>query len=159
MVKLRVPAVAAALLLALGCLAPAASATSPANGVAAQGADSANDAAMRNELQSVITQQLEALRRDDGAAAEAFAAPGIQEQFGQPERFLGMVKEHYAALINPKSTSFGEIASSPNGPLQQVTVVAADGTVWTAVYSFERVSGSWRISGVGLMKNEGQQDI
>ena len=160
MVKLRILAATTALLFAL---APAARAT-PVPGEGTPGDvtttnDESGDGATKSEIQSVITKQLDALRRDDAAGAEAFAAPAIQEQFGEPDKFLDMVKEHYAALINPKSTSFGETAASPHGPLQKVTVVAADGTVWTAVYSFERVSGAWRISGVGLMKNEGQQDI
>ncbi len=156
MSKLRVLAAATAFVFAL---APAARATTLPDDETTRGKGGADDAATKSEIESVITKQLDALRRGDAAGAEAFAAPAIQEQFGEPDKFIDMVKEHYAALINPKSTSFGETAASPHGPLQKVTVVAADGTVWTAVYSFERVSGAWRISGVGLMKNEGQQDI
>ena len=121
--------------------------------------DATLDAATKTEIQAVITKQLDAIRHDDAEGAETFAAPSIKQQFGEPSKFLEMVKEHYAALVNPKTTSFGETASSPHGPLQKVTVVAADGTVWTAVYSFERVDGAWRITGVGLAKDEGQQDI
>ena len=117
------------------------------------------DAVTKSAIETVITQQLDALDHDNGPAAEAFATPAIQQKFPKPSAFLAMVKDHYAALLHPKSTSFGEASASPHGPLQTVTIVASDGTVWTAVYSLEQVDGHWRISGCGLQKNEGQQDI
>ncbi len=117
------------------------------------------DAATKTALQNVIAKQLEALGRNDGAAAEAFAAPGIRSQFPDPARFFGMVKDHYGALIKPKSTTFNGVEDSPHGPLQKMTVVAADGTVWSAIYSFEKVDGEWRISGCALEEDKNQQAI
>ena len=117
------------------------------------------DATTTSELQSVITKQLDAIQHDDGPAAEAFATPAIRDRFPEPAKFMDMVKEHYAALLHPKSTSFGETAPSPHGPLQKMTVVAADGTVWTAVYAFEKIDGAWRISACGLAKDDSQRDI
>ena len=112
--------------------------------------------AVRDELQSIITRQLAAFGREDAKEAESFASPQLQDRFPDPGLFLAMVKEHYAALVKPRSTRFGEITDSPHGPLQRVTVVASDGTVWTAIYAFERVGGDWRISGCGLVKQESQ---
>ena len=117
------------------------------------------DAVTTSAVQNVITRQLDAFQKDDGPAAEAFAAPAIKDKFPEPATFLAMVKEHYGALIHPKSTSFGEIVSSPHGPLQKMTIVAADGIVWTAVYSFEKVDGEWRITACGLAKDDSQRDI
>ena len=117
------------------------------------------DAGTKAALQGVVTKQLEALGRGDGAAAEEFAAPGIRSQFPDPAKFFGMVKDHYAALIKPKSTTFAGVESSPHGPLQKVTVVASDGTVWDAIYSFEKVGEDWRITGVGLEEDKNQQAI
>lgn len=116
-------------------------------------------AAMGKTLQGIIARQIEALGRDDGAAAEAFAAPGIRSQFPDAAKFLGMVKDHYGALIKPKSTTFNGVESSPHGPLQKVTVVAADGTVWSAIYAFEKVDGEWRITGCALEQDKNQQAI
>lgn len=110
-------------------------------------------------LQGVVTKQLEAFGRGDGAAAEAFAAPGIRSQFPDPAQFFAMVKGHYAALIKPRSTTFTGVASSPHGPLQKVTVVAADSTIWSAIYSFEKVDGEWRITGCALEEDKNQQAI
>ncbi len=113
-------------------------------------------ATVRDELQSIITRQLAAFGREDAKEAESFASPQLQDRFPDPSLFLAMVKEHYAALVKPRSTRFGEISDSPHGPLQRVTVVASDGTVWTAIYAFERVGSGWRISGCGLVKQESQ---
>ena len=135
--------------------------TTVAGGVAAAAPQDAGayDAATKAAIQSVITRQLDAFNHDNAKSAEDFAAPSIRERFPEPARFLAMVKEHYSQLIHSKSTTFGEIEASPHGPLQKVTVVASDGTVWTAIYSFEQANGEWRISGCGLEKVEGQQDI
>ena len=122
---------------------------------AADGFDAKTTAA----IQSVITNQLAALNRGDAKAAEDFAAPAIKEKFPEPNKFFDMVKENYGALIHPKSTQFNETAPSPHGPLQKMTVVAADGTVWSAIYSFEQVDGQWRITGCGLERDENQQEI
>lgn len=121
--------------------------------------DAPIDAATKAAIQGVVTKQLDAFDHDNAAAAEAFAAPAIKDKFPEPSNFLAMVKDHYAALVHSKSTTFGEIVASPHGPLQTMTVVAADGTVWTAIYSFEQIDGAWRITGCGLEKNEGQQEI
>ena len=123
------------------------------------GAAETYDAPTKAALQEVITSQLKAFEKDDAKTAESFAAPAIKERFPEPSQFLDMVKQNYAALIHPRSTQFAEVTDSPHGPLQKVTIVAADGTVWSAIYSFEKVEGQWRITGCGLAKDETQQSI
>ena len=117
------------------------------------------DPQVKAALQQVISSQLKAFEKDDAKAAEEFAAPAIKERFPEPAQFLDMVKKDYGALIHPRSTQFVGVADSPHGPLQKVTIVAADGTVWSAIYSFEKVDGQWRITGCGLAKDETQQAI
>ncbi len=159
MSNVRRHALAFPLFLALGTATiTAATMTEATIAGPALAADESFDAATRGALQGIITKQLDAFGHDDAKAAEAFAAPAIQDRF-KADEFFAMVKENYAALIRPKSTSFGETTPSPHGPLQKVTIVAADGTVWTAVYSFEQVNGEWRISACGLLKDESQQAI
>lgn len=114
------------------------------------------DAATRDELQSIITKQLDAFNREDASAAENLATPQFRDRYPDPASFLAMVKENYAPLFKPRSTRFAETTDSPHGPLQKMTVVASDGTIWTAVYVFERIDGAWRISGCGLMKQDSQ---
>ncbi len=117
------------------------------------------DAQTKATLQSVITGQLQAFEKGDATAAEAFAAPAIKQRFPQPSQFLDMVKQQYGALIHPRSTQFLDVVDSPRGPLQKMIVIAADGTVWSAIYSFEKVDGLWRITGCGLEKDDTQQEI
>ena len=122
-------------------------------------ADEPVDQATKAALQSAITGQLEAIGHDDGTKAESFASKGIREKFPDGPAFMAMVHDNYAALVHPKSTAFGAIEPSPHGPLQAVTIVAADGTVWTAIYSFEQADGGWSITGCSLAREPGQQDI
>ena len=128
-------------------------------GLGAAAADEPFDPATKMAIQGVITKQLDAISHEDGDKAESFAAQAIREKFPDGPAFMAMVRDHYGALLHPKSTTFGTIEPSPHGPLQTVTIVAADGTVWTAIYSFEQIDGAWRITGCGLERAEGQQDI
>ena len=120
MPKLPVHACVAALVLCTPMIAAEAATVAP---------DTFYDAATRTAIQGVIAKQLDAFGHDDAKGAESFAAPAIRDRFPKPSEFFAMVRENYAALIKPKSTSFGETTPSPHGPLQKVTIVAADGTV------------------------------
>ena len=121
--------------------------------------DATFDEATRSALKSAISGQMAALDREDGDKAESFATQAIRDKFKSGPAFMAMVREHYGALLHPKRTSFGATDPSPHGPLQTVTIVAADGTIWTAVYSFEQVDGAWRIAGCSLEKIQGEQEI
>jgi hypothetical protein len=111
-------------------------------------------AADREAIQSMITSQIEAFRRDDGSAAYGYAAPTIQGMYPSVEQFMGMVRELYPPVYRPKSVTFGELMNSPGGILQKVFLTGPDGENWVAVYSLERQpDGSWRISGCYLIKD------
>ena len=105
-------------------------------------------------IHDVISKQLDAFRAEDGAAAEAFAAPGIRDKFPNPDMFMGMVRTAYSALIRPRSTHFDELSQTPLGNVQKVTVVDGNGQVWTAAYTMTLVDGQWRISGCFMLKSE-----
>ena len=105
------------------------------------------------EIQSTITSQIDAFNQGDADRAESFAAPGIKTMFPDAGAFLGMVKQSYGALIHPRSTHFEPTVTSDRGAVQHVTVVDADGIVWTAVYAMEKVDGHWAISGCVLVKS------
>jgi hypothetical protein len=117
------------------------------------------DAATRAAIRSVISKQLDALSHEDAKGAESYASDGIRKRFQTPTEFFDMVKKNYAALLHPRSTHFGATTNSPHGPLQTMTIIAADGTVWSAIYSLEQADGSWRISGCGLQRDENEQAI
>ena len=103
-------------------------------------------------FEKIISAQIDAIGRDDAAAAHSFASPGIQQKFPDPAQFLGMVKKSYGALIKPKSTHFDSTGDTGLGPMEKVTIIDSSGVAWTAVYTFEQVDGQWRITGCALIK-------
>jgi Domain of unknown function (DUF4864) len=122
--------------------------------VTAAWADEPPSSADEGAIHDVISKQLEAFSAGNGAAAEAFATPGIQEKFSGPDSFMGMVRNAYSALIRPRSKHFDSLAQTPLGLVQKMTIIAADGQVWTAAYTMTLVDGQWRISGCFILKSE-----
>ncbi len=109
-------------------------------------------AADRAAIQGVITQQIDAFRRDDAEAAFAFASPGIQAQFGTPDRFLDMVHRAYPAVHRPRTVEFTGLRLGDGGVVQDVELVGPDGALQLALYSMERdAAGAWRIAGCVLV--------
>ena len=117
----------------------------PGLGRAAENLSDADRVAIRQVIQS----QLDAFKRDDGAAAYAFASPLIQQKFGTAEHFMTMVRTAYPAVYRPKAVEFRELASSDDmGVMQKVFFVGPDGAGVLAFYQMERQpDGSWKISG------------
>lgn len=104
-------------------------------------------------IRSVIESQLEAFLRDDRDGAWAYASPGIQGMFRDPDTFMSMVRQGYPPVYRPRAWSFGELVASAQGPEQVVRLVDAAGDTWIAVYTMERQpDGTWRIAGCRLVK-------
>jgi hypothetical protein len=103
--------------------------------------------------QSIIRSQEEALGRDDAAAAYAFASPGIQQRFHDPETFMSMVRNGYTPVYRHRSFEFGEAKVSNGTISQEVHIIDANGAAWEALYTLEpQPDGSLRISGCVLTK-------
>jgi hypothetical protein len=103
--------------------------------------------------QSVIRSQVEALSRDDAAAAYSYAAPAIRDIFPQADIFMSMVRRSYAPVYRHKSFEFGEARVSDGKIAQQVHIIDADGIPWEALYTLElEPDGSVKISGCVLLK-------
>ena len=105
---------------------------------------------------AMVERQFDAFERDDAEAAYALAAPTIKQMFGDAGRFMAMVRDHYAPVYRHRSVEFGAFAESGDEASLEATLVDNDNVVWTALYSFRRVSnGDWLISGCVLAKAEG----
>ena len=103
--------------------------------------------------QGVIRSQVEALSRDDAAAAYSHAAPAIQEIFPQADIFMSMVRNSYAPIYRHKSFDFGETRVSDGTIAQRVHIVDADGIPWEALYTLElQPDGSVKITGCVLLR-------
>lgn len=105
-------------------------------------------------IQSVISRQIDAFRKDDGEAAYGFAAPGIKQLFPSSDAFMAMVRMGYPQVYRPQSFDFGPLKQQEDGGvLQDVRIIDAAGEFWTAVYALERQpDGSWLISGCWILK-------
>jgi hypothetical protein len=112
----------------------------------------------RAAIRQIIQAQVDAFRRDDGAAAFGYASPNIQGMFGQPDIFMDMVRQGYQPVYRPRVFDFREIVDLHGQPAQKVHVVGPDGRPVTAIYPMTQLpDGSWRIDGCYLQAPEEHQ--
>jgi hypothetical protein len=125
-----------------------------ASAAEAQSVSSADRAAIRQVIQA----QVDAFRRDDGAAAFGYASPGIQGMFGTPEVFMDMVRQGYQPVYRPRAFDFREILEMHGQPAQRVDVIGPDGRPVIAIYPMRRLpDGTWRIDGCFLQAPDEHQ--
>jgi hypothetical protein len=109
-------------------------------------------------IRGVIEGQVEAFRRDDGAAAFGYASPSIQGMFGSAETFMDMVRQGYRPVYRPQVFEFREIVTLQGMVTQKVHVIGPDGRPVTAFYPMtQQPDGSWRIEGCYLQAPEDHQ--
>lgn len=109
-------------------------------------------------MQTVIRGQIDAFQANDAEAAYAYAAPGVQQRFASPARFVAMVRQGYSTVFEHQSFSFIDEALTPLGPAQRVEFVSEDGQVWGGIYTFEQADdGELFISGVMLRRENARQ--
>ncbi len=115
-------------------------------------------AADSQAIRDIIQNQVDAFRRDDGAAAFGYASPDIQRLFGAPEIFLDMVRQGYRPVYRPRVFEFAEIVLLNGQPTQKVRVVGPDGRPVNAFYPMMQLpDGSWRVDGCYLQAPEDHQ--
>jgi len=110
----------------------------------------------RDAIRSIVTGQLNALQKDDGDAAYAYASPAIRELFPSPDIFMNMVRKGYPPVYRPKSVTFGGVLDTPSGPQQRVFLTGSDGKGYVALYTLQRQpDGSWKINGCTIVEDDG----
>lgn len=103
------------------------------------------------EIRAVIRRQIDAFRRDDAQLAFSLASPGVQEEFGSPQRFLDVVRSSYRAVYRPAAVTFLGLTVIGPDAVQRVQLTDGSGTVWHAYYAMQRQrDGSWRTAGCRL---------
>lgn len=105
-------------------------------------------------LRGTITRQLEAMNRDDGAAAFAIASPMIQDMFQDPPTFMRMVQIGYPQVYHSRSHRFLKLESTDGRLFQRVLIESDSGTV-VARYEMIEIDGAWRINGCMIERAEG----
>ncbi len=112
----------------------------------------------RTAIVRTIRDQMAAFKRDDGAAAFSYAAPGIRKQFGDAENFMRMVRTGYPPVYRPRRVEFLDLVKAKDQWIQKVGVVGPDGEEVTALYLMERQKeGGWKIGGCVLVRPEGKR--
>jgi hypothetical protein len=105
------------------------------------------------EIHGVINRQIDAFRRDDARSAFALAAPGVQQSFRTPEKFLDVVRMAYRAVYRPARVAFLDMLVLGDEVVQQVQITDRSGLVWVAYYAMQRQpDGSWRTNGCHLVQ-------
>ena len=119
-------------------------------GLAAEGRLKGSDFA---EIRGVIHRQIDALRRDDARGAFALVAPGAQEAYGTPERFLDTMRTSYRAVYRPARVAFLDLVLMGDEVVQPVQLTERSGAVWVAYYAMQRQKdGAWRVNGCRLVQ-------
>lgn len=115
------------------------------------------DDGMRAAIAGVIERQIDAFRRDDGAAAFGLASPGIQRTFGSSQAFMKMVIEGYRPVYRPRRVEFLDLVEEDGRLIQRVLVEGPDGNLYMALYPMLRMEdGSWRTDGCYLLRRPGR---
>jgi len=112
---------------------------------------------LRQNVITVIKDQLAAFQRDDGKTAFAYASPDVQDQFGTPEAYLAQFAASYKAVYRPKHVTFLNLAISRGRLVQRVLVVGPDGTAVVALFPMVQMGdGTWRVDGCVLVPAGGK---
>lgn len=107
--------------------------------------------APEEQVQAVITGQIEAFRSGAHEKAFSFAAPTIKGMFGSTDRFITMVRKGYGAIYGAQRHNFGRNRVTRDTILQEVRIVGPQGKDWVAIYTLRRQQdGSWKIAGVQM---------
>ena len=116
---------------------------------AGQGADP------RADMARTVLDQLAAFRRDDWAAAYAYASATIQSRFDL-EAFRQMVTGGYAPIARSTTATVSHVeVVDPSHGLVEVRVEGANGEMIDALYELVVEQGQWRINGVLTRPVEG----
>ena len=106
-------------------------------------------------MRQVIDDQIDAFRGNDAAGAWRLVAPGLQRKFGTAERFLEMVRLHYAPVYQPKGYVYRDVVRVFGGFGQWMDVTGPRGERVRALYLMEQQpDGTWRTMGCLLYEPE-----
>lgn len=108
--------------------------------------------AQADDVQDVISSQIEAFKADDFATAFSFASPSIQGIFGSPERFGLMVRQGYPMVWRPAEVQF--VGQEERGPFtyQKVRIRDDKGVFHTLEYQMLPTENGWQINGVQFVQ-------
>ncbi len=107
--------------------------------------------AQSDQIQSTISQQIEAFEADDFDAAFGFASPTLRRLFQTPENFQRMVTGGYPMVWRPAEVRFLELSDVDGTLWQKVMITDQDGVVHILGYRMLETDMGWKINGVQLL--------
>lgn len=115
----------------------------------------------KSTVQSLISDQLDAIRARDADLAFALTTGVAHEKFDNAREFMSDIRFSYRPLYNHKTYRFLEQTdASAGGLVQRVEVTYARGKPATVVYRLQRnPDGAWAIGSFTVLTNEDGQDI
>ncbi|MEL6102644.1 MAG: DUF4864 domain-containing protein [Pseudomonadota bacterium] len=111
--------------------------------------------AQGNEIEGVISSQIEAFKADDFAKAFSFASPGIQGIFRTPENFGRMVAQGYPMVWRPAEVQYLDLSDQAGNLRQTVQITDAQGQVYLLAYYMIETRDGWKINGVQILQAPG----
>ncbi len=100
------------------------------------------------DIRSIISRQIEALKADDFETAFSFASPLIKRMFGSSERFGEMVQNGYPMVWRPAQVRFSGLETREGRTVQSVLVIDQSGALYVLDYDMITGDDGWRINGV-----------
>lgn len=109
---------------------------------------------VRNEVTSVIEEQLAAFRSGDYQKAHTFAVSEMRDALGVVE-FEAMVRLGYPVIANSRSAAFGLALDTGDEAVITVRVQDEGGDSIAYQYHLRKEAGGWRIAGVTKLNDKG----
>lgn len=115
----------------------------------------------RLTVQSLISDQLDAIRERDADLAFALTTGMFHEKFDSATAFMSDMRFSYRPIYNHKTYRFlDQVETETGGLVQRVEVTYAHGAPATVIYRLQRnPDGAWAISSFAVLGGEGGQDI
>ncbi|MGJ8597267.1 DUF4864 domain-containing protein [Sulfitobacter sp.] len=107
------------------------------------------------EIRGTITQQFEAFKADDFAAAFTFASPTLQQFFQSPQNFGRMVTQGYPMVWRPAAVEYLDLREEDGAFFQKVQITDAKGRFHVLEYRMMQTPQGWRIGGVQILEAGG----
>jgi len=107
-----------------------------------------------DEIEQVISEQIEAFLADDFETAFTYASPAIQGIFGTPDRFGEMVRNGYPMVWRPAEVEFLSVERRGRELWQNVLIRDAEGALHVLEYQMIMGEGGWKINAVRLRPPE-----
>ncbi|MGR3407695.1 DUF4864 domain-containing protein [Roseovarius indicus] len=104
------------------------------------------------DIEKVISSQIDAFLADDFETAFTYASPMIKDIFGTPEKFGQMVRQGYPMVWRPSEVNFLSIDRRGKELWQNVMVRDAEGALYILEYQMIPGEMGWLINAVRVRK-------